>query len=132
MGDHWSDASGETHFQGVTGGVYRARRTIRTEAIFPDSLRLTALLPIVIAIVARRSVRGERVTQHDFGSHVKALRKAPAPNGEILAESTATCWHSSQVVALARNSAPRLTSVAISPEAHVSATQNEGFARYRT
>nr|CAB3503113.1 unnamed protein product [Digitaria exilis]CAB3503732.1 unnamed protein product [Digitaria exilis]CAB3503892.1 unnamed protein product [Digitaria exilis]CAB3503980.1 unnamed protein product [Digitaria exilis] len=48
---------------GVTGGVYRARRfqlhvpelqrTIRTEAIFPDSLRLTALLPIVIAIVAR-------------------------------------------------------------------------------
>ncbi|KAH0446574.1 hypothetical protein IEQ34_024596 [Dendrobium chrysotoxum] len=77
-------------------------------------------------------LRGERVTQHDFGSHVKALRKAPAPNGEILAESTATCWHSSQVVALARNSAPRLTSVAISPEAHVSATQNEGFARYRT
>ncbi|KAG9447552.1 hypothetical protein H6P81_013680 [Aristolochia fimbriata] len=25
MGDHWSDASGETNSQGVTGGVYRAR-----------------------------------------------------------------------------------------------------------
>jgi hypothetical protein len=23
MGDHWSDASGETNSQGVTGGVYR-------------------------------------------------------------------------------------------------------------
>ena len=32
--------------------------------------------------------------QDDFGSHVKVLRKAPAPNGEIIAESTATCWHS--------------------------------------
>jgi len=25
MGDHWSDASGETNSQGVTGGVYRAQ-----------------------------------------------------------------------------------------------------------
>ncbi|KAK9081116.1 hypothetical protein Scep_030971 [Stephania cephalantha] len=33
--------------------VPELQRTIRTEAIFPDSLRLTALLPIVIAIVAR-------------------------------------------------------------------------------
>ncbi|KAK9082556.1 hypothetical protein Syun_031860 [Stephania yunnanensis] len=41
----------------IIGPMLRAkpipRRTIRTEAIFPDSLRLTALLPIVIAIVAR-------------------------------------------------------------------------------
>nr|YP_009526577.1 hypothetical protein [Ammopiptanthus mongolicus]AXV54336.1 hypothetical protein [Ammopiptanthus mongolicus] len=40
----------------IIGPMLRAkpipRRTIRTEAIFPDSLRLTALLPIVIAIVA--------------------------------------------------------------------------------
>ncbi|PKU72814.1 hypothetical protein MA16_Dca017133 [Dendrobium catenatum] len=47
--------------------------------------------------------------QHNFDSHMKALRKAPATNGEILVENTAACWHSSQVEALACNSAPRLS-----------------------
>nr|GEW68735.1 hypothetical protein [Tanacetum cinerariifolium] len=41
----------------IIGPMLRAKpipkRTIQTEAIFPDLLRLTALLPIVIAIVAR-------------------------------------------------------------------------------
>ncbi|KAH0713863.1 hypothetical protein KY289_009822 [Solanum tuberosum] len=64
----------------IIGPMLRAkpipRRTIRTEAIFPDSLRLTALLPIVIAIVAPQLGAG------------------------------------TQLVALARHSAPRLTSVA--------------------
>ncbi|KAI6677406.1 hypothetical protein NL676_038202 [Syzygium grande] len=35
-GDHWSDASGETNSQGVTGGVYRARVHIHRGMLIRD------------------------------------------------------------------------------------------------
>ncbi|KAK8978931.1 hypothetical protein V6N11_030977 [Hibiscus sabdariffa] len=58
----------------------------------------------------------------------KGFRKAPAPFLLITQLRAGT-----QLVALARHSAPRLTSIAkTSPYAHVSATQNEGLAHYRT
>ena len=36
MGDHWSDALGETNSQGVTGGVYRARVHIHRGMLIRD------------------------------------------------------------------------------------------------
>jgi len=36
MGDHWFDASGEAHFQGVTGGVYRAQVHIHRGMLIRD------------------------------------------------------------------------------------------------
>ncbi|KAL0391393.1 UNVERIFIED_CONTAM: hypothetical protein Slati_4518000 [Sesamum latifolium] len=40
MGDHWSDASGETNSQGVTGGVYRARVHIHRGMLIPRLLAI--------------------------------------------------------------------------------------------
>ncbi|KAI3722313.1 hypothetical protein L2E82_33346 [Cichorium intybus] len=87
--------------------VPELQRTIRTEAIFPDSLRLTALLPIVIAIVARSSALAAIKLKRTLEKKGLRLRKAPATF--LL---TAQLRAGTQLVALARHSAPRLTSAA--------------------
>ncbi|KAI3487395.1 hypothetical protein L1887_48707 [Cichorium endivia] len=80
--------------------VPELQRTIRTEAIFPDSLRLTALLPISSALAA---IKLKRTLEK------KGLRLRKAPATFLL---TAQLRAGTQLVALARHSAPRLTSAA--------------------
>nr|GFA02467.1 hypothetical protein [Tanacetum cinerariifolium] len=83
------------------------RRTIRTKAIFSDSLRLIALLPIVIAIVTHSSALAAIKLKCTLEKKGLRLRKAPATF--LL---TAQLRAGTQLVALARHSAPRLTSAA--------------------
>ncbi|CAK9319402.1 unnamed protein product [Citrullus colocynthis] len=98
MGDHWSDALGETHSQGVTGGMYRARGVLNPLRTTPPGGSPECRVFLV-----------KRASSKKTKAHTRKcfVRKDKAPF--LL---TALLRAGTQLVALARHSAPRRTSVA--------------------